>query len=80
MDALDLLERYDDSAEKSYAAGDVVPLDHVVPDDWRHAVVDEDRGRVERIPYELCVLVALRKAIRRREIWVQGASLAQPRR
>ena len=73
MDALDLLERYDGSAEKSYAAGDVVPLDHVVPDDWRPAVVDE-RGRVERIPYELCVLVALRAAIRRREIWVESAS------
>ena len=29
-------------------------------------------GRVERIPYELCVLVALRKAIRRREICVRG--------
>ena len=36
-------------------------------------MVDE-RGRVERIPYELCVLVALRAAIRRREIWVEGAS------
>ena len=72
-DALDLLERYDGSAERFYAAGDVVPLDHVVPDDWRPAVVDE-RGRVERIPYELCVLVALRAAIRRREIWVEGAS------
>jgi len=73
MDALDLLERYDGSAEKFYAAAEGVPLDHVVPDDWRPAVVDE-RGRVERIPYELCVLVALRGAIRRREIWVEGAS------
>ncbi len=73
MDALELLERYSDSAEKFYAAAERVPLDHVVPDDWRPAVVDE-RGRVERIPYELCVLVALRAAIRRREIWVEGAS------
>jgi hypothetical protein len=73
IDALELLERYSDSAEKFYAAADRVPLDHVVPDDWRPAVVD-DSGRVERIPYELCVLVALRAAIRRREIWVEGAS------
>jgi hypothetical protein len=29
--------------------------------------------RVERIPYELCVLAALREAIRRREVWVVGA-------
>ena len=73
MDALELLGRYSDPAEKFYARSDRVPLDHVVPDDWRPAVVGED-GRVERIPYELCVLVALRAAIRRREIWVEGAS------
>jgi hypothetical protein len=36
-------------------------------------VVDE-KGRIERIPYELCVLVALRDAIRRREIYVDGAN------
>lgn len=50
-----------------------VPLAGVVPDQWRAAVVD-DKGRVERIPYELCVLVALRDAVRRREIWVVGAN------
>jgi Tn3 transposase DDE domain-containing protein len=44
-----------------------------VPREWREAVVDE-AGRVERIPYELCVLRALREAIRRREIYVCGAS------
>jgi hypothetical protein len=33
----------------------------------------DERGRVERIPYELCVLTSLRDAIRRREIFVQGS-------
>lgn len=33
----------------------------------------QDRGRVERIPYELCVLVALRDAIRRREVFIGDA-------
>ncbi|MGW5171565.1 hypothetical protein ACWEQ1_29810 [Streptomyces nodosus] len=42
-------------------------MDGVVPEQWRAAVVD-DKGRVERIPYELCVLVSLRDALRRREI------------
>jgi hypothetical protein len=28
---------------------------------------------VERVPYELCVLIALREALRRREVWVEGA-------
>lgn len=36
-------------------------------------MVDE-HGRVERIPYELCVLKALRVAIRRREVYVAGAN------
>ncbi len=52
---------------------DLAPLDGVVPKAWRKAVVDE-KGRVERIPYELCVLVALRDAIRHREIYVDGGN------
>jgi TnpA family transposase len=75
MDALDLLARYATAESKAqfYAAADRVPLDDVVPKEWREAVVDE-RSRVERIPYELCVLVSLRAALRRREIWVAGAN------
>jgi TnpA family transposase len=75
MDAMALLGRYKDSEEDFYAAAEKVPLDHVVPEDWREAVVDEDTGLVERIPYELCVLVALRKAVKRREIWVEGGNI-----
>ena len=75
MQALELLNRYGDVAGKVryYAADDDVPGDGVVPKAWRSAVVDE-RGRIERIPYELCVLVALRDGIRRREIFVDGAN------
>ena len=47
-------------------------MEGVVPPEWREAVVDE-KGCVERIPYELCVLSALRDAIRRREVWAVGA-------
>lgn len=59
--ALALLDRYAavDGKVRFYADTDRVPVDGVVPKAWREAVVDE-RGRVERIPYELCVLVALR--------------------
>ncbi|MGW2586639.1 Tn3 family transposase [Streptomyces virginiae] len=77
MDAIDLLQRYlEQPIAKEGAffdAAERVPLDGVVPDQWRAAVVD-DKGRVERIPYELCVLVSLRDALRRREIWVVGAN------
>ncbi|MFH9298931.1 Tn3 family transposase [Streptomyces sp. NPDC017520] len=73
MDALALLAKYADvdGETRFYDAGDAVPTDGVVRKDWREAVVD-DKGKVERIPYELCVLVALRDAIRRREIYVEG--------
>ena len=73
IDALELLRRYTHRERVIfYDAADRVPLDGVVRADWREAVVDE-RGRVERIPYELCVLTSLREAIRRREIWVAGS-------
>ncbi|MGW1169404.1 hypothetical protein [Streptomyces sp. NPDC002550] len=42
-------------------------------------MVDE-RGRVERIPDELCALVSLRDALRRREIWVRGRTGGGTRR
>jgi hypothetical protein len=75
MDAMKLLKKYADVDGKTrfYDATDVVPMDGVVRKDWREAVVD-DKGRVERIPYELCVLVALRDAVRRREIYVEGTA------
>lgn len=75
MQALELLHRYAgvDGKVRYYAAEDVVPSDGVVPRAWQSAVVDE-RGRIERIPYELCVLVAVRDAIRRREIFIDGAN------
>ncbi|MPZ66640.1 MAG: Tn3 family transposase [Pseudonocardiaceae bacterium] len=74
MQALDLLGHYADVDGKTrfYDAGATVPFDGVVPKAWREAVVDE-KGRVERIPYELCVLVSLRDALRRREVYVAGA-------
>lgn len=74
MDALDLLGRYTGVSGKVryYAENEQIPMEGVVPDAWREAVMDES-GRIERIPYELCVLIALRKALRRREIWVAGA-------
>jgi hypothetical protein len=61
MDAIDLLARYagTDSDQKLYAAGEKVPIDGVIPKAWLDGVIDDD-GRVERIPYELCVLIASR--------------------
>ncbi len=75
--ALELLGRYREVAGKIrfYDAGETVPVEGVVPKAWREAVVDglDEKGRIERIPYELCVLVALRDALRRREVYVAGS-------
>jgi hypothetical protein len=74
MEAIELLSRYVGRDKvRHYDAAERVPIEGVVPGEWRGAVVDE-RGRVQRIPYELCALIALRDAIRRREVWVAGAS------
>jgi hypothetical protein len=62
IDALGLLRRYAERV-KFYDPTERVPLDGVVRPGWRDAVLDE-RGRVERIPYELYVLSSLRDAIR----------------
>ncbi|MFF7656762.1 recombinase family protein [Streptomyces sp. NPDC007983] len=81
MDAIDLLKRYLDQPIAKEGAffdeAEKIPLAGVVREEWRKAVVDE-RGRVERIPYELCVLVALRDHLRRREIWVPDPQQPSP--
>jgi Tn3 transposase DDE domain len=74
VEAVELLRAYStrSGAVRHYAASDRVPLAGIVPADWRDAVLG-DGGRVERVPYELCVLRALRDGLRRREVWVVGA-------
>jgi len=77
IDALALMRRYAGRSHvRSYDADETVPLDGIVPADWRSVVLEEREdgsSRMERIPYELCVLAALREAVRRREVWVVGA-------
>ncbi|MEU7876635.1 hypothetical protein [Microbispora bryophytorum] len=50
-----------------------MPITGVVSDGRREAIVDGD-GVVERVSYELCVLVAVMDALRRREIYADGAA------
>jgi TnpA family transposase len=87
MDALALLARYADvpNSVKCYEPADKVPIKGVVPDGWLEAIVEssgknaagrviDTTGRIERVSYELCVLVALKDALRRREIYIAGAT------
>jgi TnpA family transposase len=75
IDALDVLKVNRDSQQQYYAA-DAVPIDGVIPKKWLAIVVEQDKDgkdRVNRINYEICVLRALRKRLRTKEIWVAGA-------
>lgn len=74
MEAMELLSRYVGQERiRQYDSAENVPIEGVVPVEWHGAVVNE-QGKVERIPYELCALIALCNAIRRREIWIAGAT------
>ena len=75
IDALDVLKANRDSRQQYYDA-DEVPLDGIVQKKWREIVVEQDKDgkdRINRINYEICVLRALRKHLRTKEIWVAGA-------
>lgn len=72
MHALELLAKYRGSKSPTFPLKEAVPLVGVVKDDWHDLVIDE-KDKVNRIAYEMCVLSSLRDRIRCKEIWVQGA-------
>ena len=79
MDALELLDRYKESEEEFYDVADTVPLDHVVPDDWRDAVVDGGTGLVERNPMSCaCWCRCARRSAAGRSGWRAATSGATP--
>ena len=59
--------------QRWYEPDQLVPVDGIVPDAWRTAVVDR-QGRVDRMLYGLCVLVALRDALYRKKIFIAGTA------
>ena len=54
---------------------DDVPLDGVVLPSWRDTVIESKDGNVQinRQYYELCVLQRLERALKCKEVWVEGA-------
>ena len=75
IEALNTLKINQDSLKQFYSE-DEIPIDGVVPRKWRNIIVEKTKDgqeRVNRISYEICVLRALRKRLRTKEIWVEGA-------
>ena len=56
-----------------------IPLDDVVPEQWRPVVVDR-HGRIDRAAYELAALFGLREALSRGEITAPAADPPEPER
>lgn len=74
IESLDLLRRYAGNAARTYDSDEEIPVEGVVPPAWEDLVLSRNGSvRVERVGYEVCVLNALREALRRREVWVVGA-------
>lgn len=76
IQALELLKKYQGNSQRYYAPEDEPLIDGVLKRRWRDLVVEvdkEERERINRVNYELCVLQALREQLRSKEIWVVGA-------
>ena len=69
MQALVLLKSQLGFKTSFFPKGIDIPLKGIVPASWMPLVVEEE-GKINRVPYEICVLKALREQLRCREIWI----------
>jgi Tn3 transposase DDE domain len=74
IEALAVMKQYLGTKSRYFA--DEVPIEGVVLPRWRDAVLEvhnDGTVRVNRRYYELCVLQQLERALKCKEIWVEGA-------
>lgn len=70
--ALDWIHVNFDNRRQLIYGRDDVPIENVINDIDRPAVIRKDMT-IDKYSYELCVVTALREKLRCREIWVQGS-------
>ena len=75
IDALALIQRYVGSHRKYFPEAVSIPIEGVVSPKWQEKVFEEVKGerRVNRHYYELCVLEKLQRALKCKEVWVEGS-------
>ena len=73
LNAITWIEEQLDNPARIIRVEEGVPIEGVIAPKWRTVVIEPD-GRVNRISYELCTLLALRERLRCKEIWVRNAS------
>jgi TnpA family transposase len=77
IDALKIVETYMLRKNAYYPKKVVVPLEDVIPKQWRSWVYQGDKRctrRVRRSRYEICVLQTLGEKLRCKEIWIADAN------
>jgi len=70
--ALAIIQQHSDYKHAFYPDGLHIPIKGIVPSDWRMLVIDGtgSKPKINRIAYEICVLMTLRDKLRCREVWV----------
>jgi hypothetical protein len=71
MQALVLVKSYLELKTFVFPKNIDIPLKGIVPSSWMPLIVEEET--INRVPYEICVLKAMREQLRCREIWVVGS-------
>ena len=77
LEAIELIKRYRDKPMKYYPDPAVVPIKQAIPNEWLSMVAETDNNNVTKINcinYEIAVLEELRRQLRCKIIWIEGAS------
>ena len=76
IQALAFIKANRDSRKQHLTVDGTVPIEGVIPPQWRELVMEQDPSgevRVNRINYEISALHSLREGLRCKAIWVVGA-------
>lgn len=71
LKGLELVQRYLDAKHSHYPEGEDIP-EEILTGHWKEIVLGEE-PRANKHYYELCVLSKLERALKCKEVWVEGA-------
>lgn len=76
IEAIDLIKKYIDKKIVYYPYDEDIPIEGVVKNKWKDIVLETDllKGhKINRINYEIVLLITLRDKLRCKEIWIPNA-------
>lgn len=77
IQAWEILKTHAESTGYYYPLEEEIPLKGIVPEavqTWVTKSLDDNKSKINRISYELCVLRKVREHIRSKAIWITGAA------